>query len=283
MNALYEPRMEPVISGVKKIKVWDMNEYHYHNAYEIYLVTDGDREFVINGKTYILQAGDLAIIEPYVLHYTKAHNSHTISRWLFDFPQESLGIVFSEKETSYALKEMRSCIIHINNEEKVWFSNQLRQMMECFSSHEIIRRKIAVAMTVQLIFRLREFESATENIPVQRNVLRKDVLEAMRYIHDNFTNTEFALKDVLNYVHMSKSRFSELFKQTTGVTYLKYLSYVRATAVKRELISGHDSISAISERNGFSEVQKMTRVFNEIYGMSPTKYRRMFRDTVIDE
>lgn len=283
MKVLYEPKMEPAINGIKKEKVWDMYEQHYHNTYEVYLVTDGDRELVINGKTYVLRGGDVAIVEPYVLHYTKAHQSKTISRWLFNFPQEFLEMVFSDKEIKYALKDFRSCIIHVEADRKENISGQLKHIQTCIQSHEIIRRKIAVSLTVQLIFDLKKLISSTEDVATQKTILRKDILMAIHYIHDNFTNTEFALKDVLDCVHMSKSRFSELFKQTTGMTYLKYLNFVRATAVRRELVSGSEPISIISERNGFSEVQKMTRVFNEIYGMAPTKYRKAFRDKVIDE
>ncbi len=283
MKVIYDPRMEPAINGIKKLKVWDMYEQHYHNTYEVYLITEGDRELIVNGKTYILQAGDLAIIEPYVLHYTKSHDSKIISRWLFNFPQEMLGAVFTEKEISYALKDFQTSIIHVDKKQKEFISSHMQQIEECIQRNESALRKIAVSLTMQLIFGLKKLVSESDSILAQKNILRKDMLLAIRYIHDNFTNTEFVLHDVLDCVHMSKSRFSELFKKTTGMTYLKYLNFVRATAVRRELVSGNDSIAAISERNGFSEVQKMTRIFNDIYGMAPTKYRKAFRDKVIDE
>lgn len=283
MKIIYEPKMEPTIGNIKKVKVWDMYEQHYHNTYEVYLVTEGDRELIVNGKTYVLRAGDLAIIEPYVLHYTKSHVSKTISRWLFNFPEEILGIVFSNKEIQYILNGFRSCIIHVEPEHKAIISGNLKQINENFLGYETIRRKIAVSLTVQLIFGLKQLISTSEDILAQKNILRKDMLSAIRYIHESFTNSDLSLQDVLDHVHMSKSRFSELFKQTTGMTYLKYLNFVRATAVRRALVTENDTIAVISESNGFSEVQKMTRVFNDIYGMSPTKYRKVFKNTVIDE
>ena len=43
-------------------------DLHHHDFYEIYYFISGDVEYRVEGKTYILQKGDLLLISPGVFH-----------------------------------------------------------------------------------------------------------------------------------------------------------------------------------------------------------------------
>ncbi len=47
-----------------------INACHFHDAYEIYYLNKGSRQYYINNQTYSIEAGSLVMIPPYILHKT---------------------------------------------------------------------------------------------------------------------------------------------------------------------------------------------------------------------
>ena len=47
-----------------------MDTVHYHDAYEIYILERGERNYLIDGSLVGLSAGQIALIRPYELHST---------------------------------------------------------------------------------------------------------------------------------------------------------------------------------------------------------------------
>ena len=41
---------------------------HYHQEYEIYILTDGSCRYFIDNKTYSLNCGDFVVIPPGIIH-----------------------------------------------------------------------------------------------------------------------------------------------------------------------------------------------------------------------
>lgn len=47
----------------------DINTYHFHYWYEIFMLTEGSCKFPIKDKIYELQAGDVLFIPPNIPHF----------------------------------------------------------------------------------------------------------------------------------------------------------------------------------------------------------------------
>ena len=62
-------------------------------------------------------------------------------------------------------------------------------------------------------------------------------------------------------------------KELTNQTTRDFIRNLRLKQAARLLAIGHDNISEISERVGFSNVSIFSRAFKETYGMSPKAYR----------
>ena len=72
---------------------------------------------------------------------------------------------------------------------------------------------------------------------------------------------------------MSANYFGYVFKQRTGVNFIKYLTNVRMEHAK-ELLRTTDLTSAqIAERVGFLDPNYFSVVFKKTCGMTPREYR----------
>ena len=89
---------------------------HHHNVYhEVFLVTHGQMEFMINGKVSVIQQGESVNLLPKTIH-TFSNNSNEVCKWInIHSPKgflkffENLGV--SENEENAKVKSLTPEII----------------------------------------------------------------------------------------------------------------------------------------------------------------------------
>ncbi len=69
-----------------------MDSVHYHDAYEIYLLEQGERNYLIDGTLISLSEREVALIKPFELHST---DGSAYSRYVLYFKEEYLDRYFS--------------------------------------------------------------------------------------------------------------------------------------------------------------------------------------------
>lgn len=82
------------------------------------------------------------------------------------------------------------------------------------------------------------------------------------------------LAEMAETVQLSESWFSHVFKQTVGVTPLKWQSMRRVDLARRMLAEDELSVAEIADRLGFSDQAHLTKVFRRIVGQTPAAWRR---------
>jgi AraC-like DNA-binding protein len=78
---------------------------------------------------------------------------------------------------------------------------------------------------------------------------------------------------VASEVHLSKFYFCKLFKSGTGLTITAYLSRLRVERVKELLLNPNLRVSEIAFQTGFQSLTHFNRVFLNLTGQSPTRFR----------
>ncbi|UYZ10818.1 helix-turn-helix domain-containing protein [Agrobacterium salinitolerans] len=71
-----------------------------------------------------------------------------------------------------------------------------------------------------------------------------------------------------------------LFRKSTGMTLIKYLTLLRLSRAQAMLMTGKDNILQIAMESGFGSVSAFNKAFRQIAGMSPSDFRRDMRATV---
>jgi len=84
---------------------------------------------------------------------------------------------------------------------------------------------------------------------------------------------KLSLNFALEKMGIEKSRFCELFRQETGMTFVAYINKVRVGHAARMLIENDLKAEAVGYDCGFASPSHFYKCFKEHYGVSPARYR----------
>lgn len=97
--------------------------------------------------------------------------------------------------------------------------------------------------------------------------------KAIQVMHDEISSQVHA-NDVAKRVNMSRSYFSQAFKDLVGMTFNEYLRHIRVEKAKQYLVQTKKTIQWIAENTGYADEKYFSRVFREKTGMLPSEYRQ---------
>lgn len=98
------------------------------------------------------------------------------------------------------------------------------------------------------------------------------IRKALRYIADHYSE-HLELNQVADYVGLSHSYFSTLFRQTVGLSFRDHLNWVRVEESKRLLLDKRYTLADIAISMGFPDQSYYCKVFKKIVGVTPGKFR----------
>jgi two-component system response regulator YesN len=100
------------------------------------------------------------------------------------------------------------------------------------------------------------------------------MLSAKDYIERNLS-TELSIDVLADYLGISGSYFSLLFKQHFGETFVEYVTKQRMEMAKSLLALSNKSVTQVGQMVGYVERRYFTRVFNKYTGMLPSEFREL--------
>ena len=98
------------------------------------------------------------------------------------------------------------------------------------------------------------------------------IRKALRFIAENYFE-HLELSAVADFVQLSPSYFSSLFRQVVGMNFREYLCRVRVEESKRLLLSTDFALADIAISIGFPDQSYYCKMFKRIVGISPGKFR----------
>lgn len=103
--------------------------------------------------------------------------------------------------------------------------------------------------------------------------LDKTLQTAIEYITDHW-NAAFSVADLAKSCCVSESTVYHLFQRELGQTPIRFLNSIRINVAIEQLENTNHSVAAIGERVGFRSENHFRRVFSELTGTTPLKYRK---------
>ncbi len=98
------------------------------------------------------------------------------------------------------------------------------------------------------------------------------IRKALRFLWDHY-NQPLDLTQVAEYVQLSPSYFSALFREVVGVPFREYLCQIRVEESKQLLLARSYSLADIAVSVGFPDQSYYCKVFKRIVGVTPGKFQ----------
>ena len=247
--------------------------HHCHGCYELFYTETGACRFLIDDNIFDLHAGDFMLVPPMSLHYT---------RYLFGQCKRTI-ILFQEEDLPPEVRQtmptgekfFRSAQIFqapLAHRERI--SACLEQMVsegKINDSRSELMRRVLLSGLFLLCGRVCIFLSEQ---PSDIHTTDQQIIKAAHYINEHYMNP-VTTADIAQAVGFSPNYLSRKFRAAAGIGLHEYLVFVRLHHAALELISTHDSITAIALRCGFSDSNYFKDSFKKKYDVTPRDYRKI--------
>lgn len=257
-------------------------KFHRHSFCQLAMVLRGTCRYIVNGKWYKINSGDIIFINTDIAH-----------SWFAEKDSEAIFLTFSISDPS-----LFECFSAYADQIRILFSHAYPVLLirNADSEHDIIselimrviqeeqeRRPAYVEMIhtsiMQITLVLLRMCFPLEGCAQQKRY-PDSITRALEYINKNLRN-EISISDVAAYVYMNVSYFSHIFRKTLGITFSQYVVIQRLSIVASELEKTDKSITNIATESGFSSLSSFYRHFTQYYGRPPAEYRRMIQQQQI--
>jgi AraC family transcriptional regulator len=148
----------------------------------------------------------------------------------------------------------------------LWLVSELRSGELC--CHLYVEHLIS-ALSIHLI---RQYSAKNQSLPDPNGLSKSKLQKAISYINEHLTEN-LSLKDISNVVGMSPFYFTNLFKQSMGMTAYQYVIYHRIERAKQLLRKQELSIAEVSEQVGFRSQSHFSNIFRKHTNKTPKMYQ----------
>lgn len=248
-------------------------DVHIHDCYEIYYSISGGKQFLIDNKFYIIQPGDVFLINKYESHYLSQIDQMIHERIVISIHPDylkqlstintDLNYCFSYRETGFSHR------ISLDKEQQQRFIYYTHKITSASGFGEDIMERSAFTELMVLLNKVfyTQCQSDFEDISYQYN---QQVDQILDYINQNIDHP-ITIEHLSKQFFLSESYICRIFKATTGTTINKYLIARRISIAKSLLVEGIN-VSDACERCGFNDYSNFLKAFTKTVGISPKKY-----------
>lgn len=244
---------------------WDGFADHWHEFYEFHYVLSGTLEVVFNNRRMILGPGDFAMVNNYEYHKGNLVNGALeVVAGLFDLERLSPEMGRSNplfapliRQDAYIGEIMESIKQELEAEDfgfRLACKSELQRLLVYLSRNYC-----------------QQMRSAQENKVRAENLTRISVVTG--YIQKHYSE-DIDMKALAELLHISESRFNHLFKETIGVSPLRYINNFRLEKAKKLLETERWTAAEVAVKVGFTDYNHFGRQFLKTFGCTPNQARK---------
>lgn len=252
---------------------------HQHDAWELYYVVHGQGNRMAGDALQPFTAGDVALIPPSMIHRWEYDSDSTdeegrVHYLMVAFKHSLLERcmeVFPELRNRLSGVQFPTDAIKFGPES----SRIIRGVLSEMNGMDELGRLSAMIRLLPVIFTSSDYTFAGKPIRIERDVRRMQQICA--YVMKHYVHP-ITLDDIAAEVGMNRSAFCSYFRKQKGMTFTQFVTRYRLDTACGLLKDSRRQVSEICYMVGFQDVPHFVRVFTTTYGISPTQYRKQFKN-----
>ena len=245
------------------------NTWHTLQQNMILYVHSGNGSIISRERNYPLTAGCLCFVGSNKSYYTLPTVPQNYVRskiYLSDRELEKVLELFPEgmkMKERFSAESMVYALPIAEEQPKV---AAIYDELQKIGSQESYHDATVVAQYIRLLVLLDQYVT---DMPFPTSGMVQKAVEYMNaHIHE-----DISIDSICEAIHVSKYYLCRKFKQSTGLTVMRYILKTRIIAAKNLMENTNLTIGQISQRCGFSSQSYFCRVFKEECGVTPLKFR----------
>ncbi|MBE7465399.1 MAG: helix-turn-helix transcriptional regulator [Planctomycetes bacterium] len=247
-------------------------DYQSHRTIEWVFGYAGLGELALDGRRYLVQRGDVAIIAPNAAHQERIHMAGRPYQMIwFGLYNQVIKIHASSYNLHGAFERISGAtifncadicrLLQEATEEAQVRPRAWRSMLRAHAAEALIR----IARHIEKHGLFAAHQDLLGMVDLVKSHIEQHYAEAL------------TLKRIAQLVYLSPNYFSSLYSEATGQPVIEYIQEVRLKHACRLLKESGIPVKEVGELVGFHSSAHFTRSFKKHTGLSPSAYRQKTR------
>ena len=245
-------------------------DFHYHEFCKLLFLVSGQGSYFVDGKRYLLSAGDLVLIGSRSVHKPELAEGSTYERIIIYISPDYLQQMSTQDCDLLSLfSGSHGHVLRLKEQRRKAVFSLVSKLERDLSQEAFGRTILSQADLLHLLVELgRSMEDSATNLPRPSVPENRRVVEIMEYLDQNLAE-EIDMDALAERFFISKYYMMRLFQKETGTTIYAYLTQMRLLKA-RELMNGGMRAMESCYACGFHSYSSFTRAYAKYFGTTPT-------------
>ncbi len=254
--------------------------WHWHEAFQYCLVTEGAVDFLLPSTQYHVKAGNGIFINTQQIHFSKGRPGIPSSYLCLDIPPSFLY----PDERSRLYQKYITPVLRNPYPQVLLLSRRQKEPQQLLTLIQTIQTLLkeqpdlmefdihaAILQIWKITYQLLKKNGGAAPVELHDNDRLKTILQ---YMLDHYTE-KITLDDIARQLSVSRSECCRFFKKATGQSMFSYLNNLRLNKSIDLLKDPKMSLSEIANAVGFCNQSYYTDCFRKAKNITPKKYREL--------
>ena len=245
-------------------------EYHYHEFCKILLLLQGSGGYYVDGQRYLLQSGDIVLLDAHSIHRPELDAEETYERIILYISPEYLQRQSSgDCNLRSVFSGEKGHVLRLPQERRQQIFRIAATLERDLAQEAFGREILSNAGLLRLLVEIGRNREGTEtDLPSPVMPRNGRIVEILRYI-DQHLAEDLDAEIIAKAFFISKYHMMRQFRQETGTTVHLYITQKRLVKA-RELMDGGMRATEACYRCGWRSYSSFTRAYNKHLGTTPT-------------
>jgi AraC-like DNA-binding protein len=253
----------------------------WHEHLELWIPIDSEASFRMGDRFVKLSAGEILVVDNLKLHTVVDRPGLNARVITIGFLPEFIYSLGSPSYDYYSLlpfftHEERP--LHVVRRDAPLYPTMVStvaELLECYFARDLYFQVGCKANLLRLLYALAKHFWVSESlrsVMVRQQATAERLKPVFEFISTHYAET-IAVEKGARLAHLSESRFSRIFKQISGMTFVDYITHVRLSRALRMLRESSANIAEVALATGFSDQSYFDRRFKAAFGQTPNQIR----------
>ena len=245
---------------------------HYHDFYKIFVFYGGNVTYMVEGKSYVLEPGDIVLVNRYDIHKPTVDASAAYERSILYISAECLESCRAQGYDPFLCftqaAERKSYVLRIEDFAQSRAGTLLARMESGREQYGWEREQ--TLLFELFLLELNRFcaEGGQEREKRPGAVYNRKVIDLLSYLQEHLFE-DISIDTLAKTFYISKYHMMRKFKEETGYSMHQYVLEKRILAARHLILAGMPATAASLEC-GFKDYSTFSRAYKKILGQTPS-------------